>query len=48
MQTQDAKLATKVHRKITNTNRYLNYHLAHFNEQIQDVAMNLYNRSLPN
>ena len=45
MQTQDGKLATKVHRKTTHTNRYLNYHSAHSIEQKQGVVMNLYNRA---
>ena len=31
IRTQDRKLATKVHRKTTHTNRYLNYHSAHSN-----------------
>ena len=43
--TQDGKLATKVHRKPTHTNRYLNYHSAHSNEQKQGVVINLYNRA---
>ena len=45
MRTQDGKLATKVHRKPTHTNRYLNYHSAHSNEQKQGVVINLYNRA---
>ena len=45
MRTQDGKLATTVHRKTTHTNRYLNYHSAHSNEQKQGVVMNLYNRA---
>ena len=51
MRTQDGKLATKVHRKPTHTNRYLNYHSAHSNEQKQGVVI-IYttelNRSRPN
>ena len=43
MRTQDGKLSTKVHRKTTHTNQYLNYHSAHSNEQKQGVVMNLYN-----
>ena len=43
MRTQDGKLATKVHRKTTHTNRYLNYHSAHSIEQKQAVVMNLFN-----
>ena len=42
---QDGKLAAKVHRKPTHTNRYLNYHSAHSNEQKQGVVINLYNRA---
>ena len=45
MRTQEGKLATKVHRKPTHTNRYLNYHSAHSNEQKQGVVINLYNRA---
>ena len=45
MRTQDKKLATKVHRKTTHINRYLNYYLARSNEQKQGVVMNLYNRA---
>ena len=45
MRTQDGKLATKVHRKTTHTNRYLNYQSAHSIEQKQRVVMNLYNRA---
>ena len=45
MRTQDGKLATKVHRKPTHTNLYLNYHSAHSNEQKQGVVINLYNRA---
>ena len=45
MRTQDGKLATKVHRKPTHTNGYLNYHSAHSNEQKQGVVINLYNRA---
>ena len=45
MRTQNGKLATKVHRKTTHTNRYLNYHSAHSIEQKQGVVMNLYNRA---
>ena len=45
MRMQDGKLATKVHRKTTHTNRYLNYHSAHSTEQKQGVVMNLYNRA---
>ena len=48
IRTQNGKLATKVHRKTAQTNRYLNYHSAHSIEQKQGVVMNLYNRSLPN
>ena len=53
MRRQNGKLATKVHRKPTHTNRYLNYHSAHSNEQKQGVVINLYstielNRSRPN
>ena len=33
IRTQDGKLATKVYRKTTHTNRYLNYHSAYSNEQ---------------
>ena len=39
---QNEKLATKVYRKTTHINRYLNYHSAHSNEQKQGVATNLY------
>ena len=45
MRTQEGKLTTKVYRKATHINRYLNYHSAHSNEQKQDVVMNLYNRA---
>ena len=45
MQTQDGKLATKIHRKTTHINRYLNYHSAHSIDQKQGVVMNLYNRA---
>ena len=45
MQTQDEKLATKVYRKATHTNRYLHYHSAHTNEQKQVVVTNLYNQA---
>ena len=45
MRTQDGKLATKVHRKTTHTNRYLNYHSAYSIEQKQGVVMNLDNRA---
>ena len=40
MRAQDRKLASKVYRKTTHTNRYLNYHSAHSNEQKQGVVMN--------
>ena len=45
MRTQDGKLATKVHRKTTHTNQYLNYHSAHSIEQKQGVVINLYKRA---
>ena len=45
MRTGDEKLATKVPKKTTHTNRYLNYHSAHSIEQKQGVVMNLYNRA---
>ena len=45
MRTQNGKLATIVCRKTTHTNRCLNDHSAHSNEQKQSVVMNLYNRA---
>ena len=43
MKTKTGKSATKVNRKPTLANRYLNYHSAHSNKQKQGVVMNLYN-----
>ena len=40
MRTQNGKLTTKVYRKTTHTNRYLNYHSAH-SKQKQGIKMNL-------
>ena len=44
MRTQNGKLATKVYRKTTHTNRYLNYHSAH-SKQKQGIKMNLQNQT---
>ena len=45
MRTQNGTLTTNVYRRAIHTNRYLNYHSAHFNEQKQGVVMNLSNRA---